>query len=315
MKRLLVLSVALSLFVSSTGCLEEVAETDTAATDVAPEVATGSSNILKDVDSLRCEPPTEFAGEVFDVEAFDDPNCDEPGPVEEEEEASAGAILTLLAFDSARFHAVLATTYPGYDVAKGEAFRLQLTAPDGVDNYLELAMRTRLGTAYPSWVDTLTPTSDASQVLEKVGHLLEKRLNRGVDAPGDEGAIFAIAIGLELQGYESALASQVLALKTFNDVYSETAVTSDLFGWVRRAWRWTTARLRDGWRFVRRQIGRIDWACVGHTLGVSAACAGCVASVALAPESGGTTLTAAQALCGAGCVAGVIRIVDAGLCQ
>jgi hypothetical protein len=314
MKRLLVFSVALSLFVSSTGCLDEVAETAAAAPEVAPEAATGSSDLLKDVDSLHCEPPTMFAGEVFDVEAFDDPNCDEPDSVEEEE-ASAGAILTLLAYDSVRFHAVLATAYPGYDLAKGEAFRLQLTAPDGVDTYLAQAMRTRLGTAYPSWVDTLTPTSDASQVLEKVGHLLEKRLNRGVDAPGDEGAIFAIAIGLELQGYESALASQVLALKTFNDVYSETAVTSDLFGWVRRAWRWTTARLRDGWRFVRRQIGRIDWACVGNTVGVSAACAGCVASVVAAPETGGGTLTAAQYLCGAGCVAGVIRIVDSGLCQ
>jgi hypothetical protein len=313
MKRPSFVGLVVSLVISSTGCLQEAADVGSAPAGGTPSVAVETVDD-KDASAQRCEPPTMFSGEVFDVEELDSADCDDPDPVDEPE-ASAATVLTMIALDAERFHAVLATTYPGYDVAKGDALRAQLIADGGVDAFLATAMRTRLGSAYPAWVDQLTPTSDTSQVLEKVGHLLEKRLNRGVDAPGDEGAIFAMAIGLELEGLDSALAQQVLDLKSVFDTYSETAVTSNLFGWVRRAWRWTTARLRDGWRFVRRQIGRIDWACVANTVGVSAACAGCVASVVAAPETAGGTLTAAQALCGAGCVAGVVRIVDSGLCQ
>jgi hypothetical protein len=143
---------------------------------------------------------------------------------------------------------------------------------------------------------------------------VEKRLVGG-DAPGDEGAIFSIAIGLELEGYESATSFQVLSLKDVPDTYGETTSSADLFGWARRAWRWVRGNLEDGWRFVKRQWNRIDWECLGATAAIGATCAGCVASVVLAPESGGTSLTAAKWLCGAGCVGAAIDAVASGKCQ
>lgn len=220
----------------------------------------------------------------------------------EEAQASAAEILRFAVADPIAFHAALETAFPGYSYTTGEGLRTYLLGDGAVEEMIAWSVQGR----------GLSANSEAGRVLDAVGHRLEKSLV-GQDAPGDEGAIFAIAIGLELQGIDSSLDTQIQDLKDQSDDYSETTV--DLFGWVRRSYRWVRSQLSDAYSLARRSLSRIDWSCVAQTAGVGITCVGCVAAAAASPETAGGTVPLAQQLCGAGCVSGALSVIASGSCR